>query len=110
MGKRSGEKELKQQHINQHNAYVRALANRNRRGGPVSFKNVLSRMDFFFWDHMKCLVNETLFPSDEDLIARISVAAGRIRYMPVFFQKARNSIQRRCQSCQTTSGRDFEYL
>ncbi|GFX56715.1 hypothetical protein TNCV_494631 [Trichonephila clavipes] len=30
----------------------------------------------FFWDHMKSLMNEMPFPSVEDRIARISIAAG----------------------------------
>ncbi|GFU16021.1 hypothetical protein TNCV_1299861 [Trichonephila clavipes] len=46
----------------------------------------------------------------EGLIARISVAAGRIVDMPGIFQNVRNSLQRRCQTCKTTCGRNFEHL
>ncbi|GFW92473.1 hypothetical protein TNCV_517901 [Trichonephila clavipes] len=45
----------------------------------------LSCMHFFSWNHMKNLVYETLVPSIEDIIARISVAAGMIarNYLPM---------------------------
>ena len=36
----------------------------------------LTCLDFFLWWHMKQLVYETVVETDEDLIARITVAAG----------------------------------
>ncbi|GBM21985.1 hypothetical protein AVEN_263838-1 [Araneus ventricosus] len=39
-----------------------------------------------------------------DVIARISVAAGKMRDRPGIFQNVRNSMRRRCESCVTTSG------
>ncbi|GFV44350.1 hypothetical protein TNCV_998741 [Trichonephila clavipes] len=41
----------------------------------------------------KSLMPEKTFPSVEDFIARISVAAGRLRDMPGIFQNIRNSMQ-----------------
>ncbi|GFV25615.1 transposable element Tc3 transposase [Trichonephila clavipes] len=41
---------------------------------------------------------ETPFPSVEDLIARMSIAAGRIGHLPGIIQNVRNSMQRRCQN------------
>ncbi|GFW17902.1 hypothetical protein TNCV_1135021 [Trichonephila clavipes] len=49
---------------------------------------------------------ETPFSSVEDIIARISVAARRIRNMSEIFQNVKNSIQR---LCQTTYGHNFEH-
>ncbi|GFV22930.1 hypothetical protein TNCV_2623831 [Trichonephila clavipes] len=48
--------------------------------------------------------------SGEDLIIQISVAAGKISDMPEIFKNVRNSMQRLCQTCQTTSGPKFEHL
>ncbi|GFX88342.1 hypothetical protein TNCV_1705621 [Trichonephila clavipes] len=67
----------------------------------------LSYMDFFFLGHMKSLAYSS---SVEDLIALISVAAGRIRDIPGNFQNLRNSMQHYCLVCQTTSGCNFEHL
>ncbi|GFX88341.1 hypothetical protein TNCV_1705622 [Trichonephila clavipes] len=55
----------------------------------------LSYMDFFFLGHMKSLAYSS---SVEDLIALISVAAGRIRDIPGNFQNLRNSMQHYCLS------------
>ncbi|GFU42820.1 hypothetical protein TNCV_3140031 [Trichonephila clavipes] len=49
-------------------------------------------------------------PSVEDLVARISVASGRIRDTPGTLQNLRNSIQQLCQACQMTPGRSLEHL
>ncbi|GFS51192.1 uncharacterized protein TNCV_3532811 [Trichonephila clavipes] len=64
----------------------------------------------FFWGPMKSLVYEMPFPSVEDLIARITVAVGMIRDIPRIFQVVKNSVQRCCQTCQTTFGHNFKHL
>ncbi|GFW28202.1 hypothetical protein TNCV_4499321 [Trichonephila clavipes] len=48
--------------------------------------------------------------SVEDLIARLYVAAERICDMPGIFQNVWNSMQHRCQACQTTSDRNLEHF
>ena len=42
-------------------------------------------MDFFLWGHMKQLVYETVAETEEDLVARITVAAGNIAEMRGIF-------------------------
>ncbi|GBN34306.1 hypothetical protein AVEN_257911-1 [Araneus ventricosus] len=52
------------------------------RGGPThgtARSPDLSSLDFFLWGHLKSLVYESPIDSDEDLVARISVAAGAVR-------------------------------
>ncbi|GFV54101.1 hypothetical protein TNCV_5119361 [Trichonephila clavipes] len=46
----------------------------------------------------------------EDLSARISVAAGKMRGMAGIFQNMSNSIRHHCQVCQMISGRNLESL
>ncbi|GFX18142.1 hypothetical protein TNCV_1578211 [Trichonephila clavipes] len=81
---------------------------------PEKFLCVLLPRTYHVWTssrgRMKCLMHKTTFPSVEDFIARISVTDRRIRDMPGIFQNMRNSVPRRCQICQKTSGRNFEHL
>ncbi|GBL77452.1 hypothetical protein AVEN_41842-1 [Araneus ventricosus] len=42
--------------------------------------------------------------SVEDVVARISLAAGEMRNMSGIFQNVGNSMRRRCESCVTASG------
>ncbi|GBM33855.1 hypothetical protein AVEN_175690-1 [Araneus ventricosus] len=65
----------------------------------------LSSLDYFLWGHLKSLVYATPVDSDEDLVARISVAAAR-----GIFESVRQSLHRRCQACITDSGCNFEQL
>ncbi|GBN59340.1 hypothetical protein AVEN_272161-1 [Araneus ventricosus] len=58
--------------------------------------------------HFKSLVYESSIDSDEDLVARISVAAGAVREMLGVFEKVRRSLSRRCNACITAGGRSFE--
>ncbi|GBN74072.1 hypothetical protein AVEN_168703-1 [Araneus ventricosus] len=81
------------------------------RGGPTHWtarSPDLSCLDFFLWGHLKSLVYESPIDSDEDLVARISVAAGDVGEMPGVFEKVRRSLRRRCNACITAAGRSFE--
>ncbi|GFU92497.1 uncharacterized protein TNCV_4794261 [Trichonephila clavipes] len=83
------------------------------RGGPVHWpprSPDLSCLDYFFWEQMKSLVYETPVNSAEELVARISAAAGEIRNTPEMLSNVRRSMKRRCEACITCGGRQFEYL
>ncbi|GFT90328.1 uncharacterized protein TNCV_193281 [Trichonephila clavipes] len=67
-------------------------------------------MDYFFWGQMKSLVFETPVNSAEELVARISAAAGEIRNTPEMLSNVRRSMKRRCEACITCGGRQFEHL
>ncbi|GFW92475.1 hypothetical protein TNCV_517921 [Trichonephila clavipes] len=62
----------------------------------ASLHGVRKCMKNFFSGHIKNMVYETLVPSVDDLIARISVAAERICDMLRIFQNLKNSMQCRC--------------
>ncbi|GBM71854.1 hypothetical protein AVEN_229352-1 [Araneus ventricosus] len=81
------------------------------RGGPTHWlarSPDLSCLDFFVWGYLKSLVYESPIDSDEDLVARISVAAGAVREIPGMFEKVRRSLGRRCNVCITACGCSFE--
>ena len=67
----------------------------------------LTCLDFFLWDYMKQQVYETVVETEEDLVARITVAAGTIADMPGIFELTRQSIARRCTACIQANGRSF---
>ncbi|GFX65103.1 hypothetical protein TNCV_452411 [Trichonephila clavipes] len=50
---------------------------------------------------MKSLVYETPVNSAEELVARISAAAGQIRNTPEMLSNVRRSMKRRCEACIT---------
>ncbi|GFU26152.1 transposase-like protein [Trichonephila clavipes] len=82
-------------------------------GGPVHWpprSPDLSCLDYFFWEQMKSLVYETPVNSTEELVARISAAAGEIRSTPEMLSNVRRSMKRRCEACITCGGRQFEHL
>ncbi|GFX50217.1 uncharacterized protein TNCV_2782391 [Trichonephila clavipes] len=81
------------------------------RRGPVHWPTRspdLSCLDYFFWGQMKSLVYETPVNSTEELVARISAAAGEIRSTPEMLSNVRRSMKRRCEI--TCGGRQFEHL
>ncbi|GFX02091.1 DUF4817 domain-containing protein [Trichonephila clavipes] len=83
------------------------------RGGPVAWSPRspdLSPLDFFLWGAMKGLVYDTPVVSEMDLVARISIAAARIREMPGVFEDVRQSMSRRCRACIHANGRNFEHF
>ncbi|GFV37547.1 hypothetical protein TNCV_2770851 [Trichonephila clavipes] len=53
---------------------------------------------------MKSLVYETPVNSAEELVARISAAAGEIRNTPEMVLNVRRSMKRRCEACITCDG------
>ncbi|GFV56427.1 uncharacterized protein TNCV_1709771 [Trichonephila clavipes] len=83
------------------------------RGGPVHWplrSPDLSCLDYFFWGQMKSLVYETPVNSAEELVARISAAAGEIRNTLEMLSNVRRSMKRRCEARITCGGRQFEHL
>ncbi|GFW95232.1 uncharacterized protein TNCV_314351 [Trichonephila clavipes] len=83
------------------------------RGGPVPWpprSPDLGCLDFFFWGHIKSLVYESPVTSAEDLVARLSVAAGHVIGMPDVFSDLSRSMRRHCECCVTVGGRTFEHL
>lgn len=83
------------------------------RGGPVQWpprSPDLTPLDFYLWGHMKALVYETPVTSDMDLIGRIAEAAARVRDTPGQFERVRESMRRRCETCILANGRNFEHL
>ncbi|GFU62335.1 DUF4817 domain-containing protein [Trichonephila clavipes] len=99
-------------HVREH--LDRTFPNRwNGRGGPVAWpprSPDLSPLDFFLWCAMKGLVYDTPVVSEMDLVARISIAAARIREMPGVFEDVRQSMSRRCRACIHANGRNFEHF
>ncbi|GBM14755.1 hypothetical protein AVEN_72022-1 [Araneus ventricosus] len=83
------------------------------RGGPVPWpprSPDLLNLDYFLWGYLESIVYETPVDSDEDLVARISVAAASVRKIPGIYECVRQSLHRRCQACITFDGRKFEQL
>lgn len=83
------------------------------RGGPVPWpprSPDLTPLDFFLWGHMKSLVYETPVETEEDLIARIAVAAGDISDNPRMIASVHRSLENRCRLCIDQNGRHFEHL
>ncbi|GFW73832.1 hypothetical protein TNCV_1542861 [Trichonephila clavipes] len=67
--------------------------------------------DWFLNKSKGCFVVKwTPYLSLEDFIARISVAARKMRDMKEIFQNARNSMKRHYQTCHMTSGRNFQHV
>ncbi|GFW07589.1 DUF4817 domain-containing protein [Trichonephila clavipes] len=82
-------------------------------GGPVAWpprSPDLSPLDFLLWGAMKGLVHDTPVVSEMDLVARISIAAARIREMPGVFEDVRQSMSRRYRACIHANGRNFEHF
>ena len=61
-------------------------------GGPIAWPPCLpdqTPLDFHFWEYMETLVYETPVEAQQDLVARIKVAAGVVRDMPGIFPRVR---------------------
>ena len=54
------------------------------------------------------MVFEIVMETEENLVAKINVAAGTIADMPGIFERTRQSLVRRCTVCIQTNGRAFE--
>ncbi len=59
---------------------------------------------------MRGKVYESPVTSEEDLVTRLSVAAGHVLDMPDVFSYVRRSMHRRFESCIAVGGRSFEHL
>ena len=77
---------------------------------PYTRSPALTCLDFFFWGHMKQLVYDTGVETEEDLVARITVAAGNIADMPGILERTQQSMVRRCTVCIQANGRTFEWF
>ena len=51
---------------------------------------------------------ETPIESAEELVAKLSAAAEKVRDMPGVFQNVRQSVLSRCTACITAGGKCFE--
>ena len=83
------------------------------RRGPVNWparSPDLTPLDFFLWGHMKSVVYETTVDSEEDLIARIVVAAGDIAEKREVFERVWESLEKRCRLCIEEDGKHFEQM
>ncbi|GBM81472.1 hypothetical protein AVEN_163630-1 [Araneus ventricosus] len=80
------------------------------RGGPVPWPSRspdLSSLDYFLWEHLESLIYVTLVDSEEDLVARIFVAAARVHEIPGIFESVLQSLHQHCQACVTVGGRNL---
>ncbi|GFW96049.1 uncharacterized protein TNCV_957631 [Trichonephila clavipes] len=68
----------------------------------------LNFLDFFFWDHLKSLVYETLVATVEDFILGIFVASIEITRTSDFLEPVRQSFVRRCRPCYDLRGHNLE--
>lgn len=83
------------------------------RGGPVPWpprSPDLNSLDFFFWGRIKELVYKTPVDTQEDLVARIAAASAVIQDEADVFERVRESMLKRCRSCNVVGGRHFEQL
>lgn len=83
------------------------------RGGPIAWpprSPDLTSLDFFLWGHLKSLVYETPVENHQDLVARIVVAADKIKENPAMLARVRESMRRRYIACVEVDGRTFEQL
>ncbi|GFU38480.1 uncharacterized protein TNCV_2434261 [Trichonephila clavipes] len=64
----------------------------------------------FLWGHLKNLDYVLPLDSQEDIVARISEAAARMREISGIFEHIRQSLHQRSQECIATGGRNFEQL
>ncbi|GFV36331.1 transposable element Tcb1 transposase [Trichonephila clavipes] len=82
-------------------------------GGPVAWpprSQIYPLWIFFSGVLWKGLVYDTPVVSEMDLVARISIAAARIRELPGVFEDVRQSMSRRCRACIHAIGRNFEHF
>ncbi|GFV90698.1 uncharacterized protein TNCV_2224141 [Trichonephila clavipes] len=79
-------------------------------GTPAHFsRNVRNHLDTVYGQHWIGRGGPVLWPP-QDLVARLSVAAGHVIDMPDVFSDLSRSMRRRCECCVTVGGRTFEHL
>ena len=83
------------------------------RNGPVEGpprSTDMTPLDFFLRGYMKSLIYETLVESEMDLVARIVVAAGKNFSNIRVFERVRQSILKRYQTCTGVGDRHLKQL
>lgn len=83
------------------------------RAGPQSWpprSPDLNPLDFFVWGHLKSLVYKTAVINEEELRQRIRDSCDQIRHTPGIFQRVRQSMLRRVNSCIEVGGGHFQQL
>ncbi|GFY10751.1 uncharacterized protein TNCV_1122741 [Trichonephila clavipes] len=68
----------------------------------------LSSLNYFLLGHLKTLVYAIPLYSDEDLVARISEDAARVREIAGIFEGIRQSLPQHFQACIVTGRRKVE--
>ena len=63
-------------------------------------------MDFYLWGHLKTIVYDT--PIVEILRNRIIAAGEKIRNTPGIFERLRQSMRRRCETCIDAEGNHYQ--
>lgn len=83
------------------------------RGGPQPWpprSPDLNPLDFFLWGHLKSLVYTTPVENVDNLRNRIIEACDTIRNTPGIFERVRQCIGRRNESCILAQGGHFQHL
>lgn len=81
------------------------------RGGPHLWparSPDLNPMDYFLWGHLKSLVYTTPVENVDDLRNRIIAGCNTIRNDPGVFERVRQSMRRRMDSCIQAGGNHFQ--
>lgn len=81
------------------------------RGGPQHWpprSPDINPLDFFFWGYLKSLVYTTPIETVDELRNRIEQACDIIRNTPEIFQRVRESLRRRVESCIMANGGHFQ--
>ena len=64
----------------------------------------------FLWKYLKSFIYENLFDSLEDLVARLSIVASKVREAPGISGTIREILLQGYQACIMTGGRNFLHL
>lgn len=83
------------------------------RGGPIAWpprSPDLTPLDYFFWGRMKSMVYETPVETEEELLARVMVAAQEINGTPGVMERVYRNMIRRYNVCNDVGGRHIEPL
>ncbi|GFY25938.1 transposable element Tcb1 transposase [Trichonephila clavipes] len=77
------------------NTLIRALTEEWDKLPQQLLDNVVQSIDYFLRGHLKNLVYVTPLNSDENFVVRVSEAAARVREIPGFLERVRQSLHRR---------------
>lgn len=81
------------------------------RGGPHAWparSPDLNPIDYFLWGYLKSLVYKTPVENEDDLRNRIVNGCNSIRNIPRIFERMRDSMRRRLDSCILAGGGHFQ--